>query len=441
MGDHSLWVDEAGTASLVETFLQGWTPEYPSGIDSGRSKPFLIITALSVSYFGLNDFALRLPSALIGILVVYIVFKWSKEVFDYKVGFLASLIISFSSWHVAMSQNARMYMMFQFLYLTTFFFLYKYIQSEKNRYILLILIFMCLTVLTHITGYILFLTVPLLILMSSKISIKKNIVTLMPVLIIAAVVADLFFFDLSHILGRFVFHPYSAVDHIFWWLSNLPVIVFAGILGMKKIYEENNELFNCFILGIIPPTLTYFLLVDLAASRYLFFVLPFMTIAASLYIVRFAEGFESSKQIYVILIAVLAIIITSGSPLSHELGSYSPQPDYKSAYESIEGNFTPNDTLVVGRSMPADHYLRIPDYVLIEEDFVEKPILNGTEYYSGAPTISNKSEFETVIREHNSGWVISTISVQKGLNDELLAKIEELELFLSEEGIKVWRWR
>lgn len=433
-------MDEAGTASLIETLLQGGTPEYPSGIDSHRSKPFLITTALSVSYFGLNDFALRLPSVLISILVVYVVFNWSKEVFGFKVGSLASVIISFSSWHIAMSQNARMYMLFQFLYITTFYFLYRYIKSEENYYLLLVLIFMCLSVLTHITGYILLVTVPLLILFSSNISLKRNLVKLIPVIVIATVVAELFYFDLSHIFSRFVFDPSSAIEHVLWWSSNLTLTLLAGILGMKTIYREQRDVFNYFAVAIIPPVSVYFFLVDLAASRYLFFILPFLTISASLYIVRFVEGFDYSKKIYIISIAALAVIFTSGNPLDPELGAYSPQSDYKSAYKSIEDNFTENDILVVGRPLPADHYLRKPDYVLIEKDFADKPIINGTEYYSGSPTISSKTQFNEMIQRHESGWLVATKGVQKELNDELLAEIEELQVFLSKEEIKVWRW-
>jgi len=58
-------------------------------------KPILIywFQALSVSVFGLNEFALRLPSAIAGALWVYSIWWFSRKYFDEKTSFLASIFM------------------------------------------------------------------------------------------------------------------------------------------------------------------------------------------------------------------------------------------------------------------------------------------------------------------------------------------------------------
>jgi len=58
-------------------------------------KPILIywLQAFSVSIFGLNEFALRLPSALAGVLWAYSIWWFSRRYFDEKVSFLATFFM------------------------------------------------------------------------------------------------------------------------------------------------------------------------------------------------------------------------------------------------------------------------------------------------------------------------------------------------------------
>ena len=70
--------------NFITTYLNG---------DLRFDKPILIywFQAISVSIFGLNEFALRLPSAIAGALWVYSIWWFTKKYFDEKVAFLASV--------------------------------------------------------------------------------------------------------------------------------------------------------------------------------------------------------------------------------------------------------------------------------------------------------------------------------------------------------------
>lgn len=445
LGDHSLWIDEAGTASLVETYLNEGIPQYPSGIESNRSKPFMFLVAMSVFLFGLNDFALRLPSALISVLTIFMVFKWSNEVLSYKISLLASTLISLSSWHVAMSQNARMYIMFQFLYFMTFYFLYKYIKRRKMFYLPFILIFMSLSILTHITGYILLFTVPILILVSSDISIKSELIKLIPIVAVAGVIAEIFYFEVSYLFTKLELHPSSAVEHMMWLFTELTFFTLLGFFGLRNMFMKDEDLFYSYIVAIFPPMSIYFFFVDLAASRYLFFILPFLVITSSSFLFRIWQkyGLNSFRSVSIIIVLFLMFLVSSGNPLNNQLGSHSPQPDFKSAYSFVEShsNVSRDEVvLIAGRPLPADHYLMTPDYVLVEKGLRDRIFANGTEFYSGSPTIDSRRDLSRAVGKHETGWVVATDTLERGMNDSLMNEIQKLDMVKSGRDIKVWMW-
>lgn len=96
-------IDEAGQGysaySILRTGSDEWgdfLPINPRGFGDYKPPVFMYLLVPSVALFGLSEFALRLPSALAGILTVWIVFFLVRRLFNSKLGLLAAFFMAIS---------------------------------------------------------------------------------------------------------------------------------------------------------------------------------------------------------------------------------------------------------------------------------------------------------------------------------------------------------
>lgn len=131
-----------------------------------------------VSVFGLTEFAVRLPSALVGIFSVALVFFLVWELFgNYALSFLSMFLVSISPWHLHLSRvESEANMAVFFIIIATFLFL----KSLKGKHWLLIPsnIFFALTYYTYAGNYIFttLLVVGIFLLYRSLIPKKKSVI-------------------------------------------------------------------------------------------------------------------------------------------------------------------------------------------------------------------------------------------------------------------------
>ena len=71
------------------------------------STSYMWLTVPAIALFGLDEFAVRLPAALIGIATVFVLYKLGSVVADRWVGLLAALMLAISPWHVQVSRYAE----------------------------------------------------------------------------------------------------------------------------------------------------------------------------------------------------------------------------------------------------------------------------------------------------------------------------------------------
>jgi len=121
--------DEAWYASIAKNILisGNWLST------SFNGKPFydhpplgFWLMALSYKIFGVNEFAVRFPSAFLGLLTIVLVFFISKKLFenDY-VGFVSSLVLGTSVWYVLRVRSGNLDSILLFFYALTVYFSLK----------------------------------------------------------------------------------------------------------------------------------------------------------------------------------------------------------------------------------------------------------------------------------------------------------------------------
>ncbi|MBI4058831.1 glycosyltransferase family 39 protein [Candidatus Microgenomates bacterium] len=96
--------------SILKTGKDQWGQTLPLTFRSFgdfKAPLYTYLAIPTVAIFGLNEFAVRLPNAILGILGVLIVFLLVKELFkEQKMALLSALLLAVSPWHMSLSRGA-----------------------------------------------------------------------------------------------------------------------------------------------------------------------------------------------------------------------------------------------------------------------------------------------------------------------------------------------
>ena len=165
LGRLGLWGDEGYTAIAVKAILEHGYPVLPTGGMYLRSVSFLYVDAAAAMIFGLNEFALRLPSVLVNLGAIWMTYLLGSRLVGRTVGLVAAMMMVFSGWEIEFARHARMYATFQFLYLCSVYVFYRGFIEGNKAFRLLTAPIWLLTMMVHELGVVLavLFLVPLLI--------------------------------------------------------------------------------------------------------------------------------------------------------------------------------------------------------------------------------------------------------------------------------------
>ena len=96
--------------SILKTGRDEFGEKLPLAFRSfGDYKPpvYFYLDVPAIAFFGLSEFAVRFPSALLGTLTVLMVYFLVKELFgNWRLSFVTSLLLAISPWHLQFSRGA-----------------------------------------------------------------------------------------------------------------------------------------------------------------------------------------------------------------------------------------------------------------------------------------------------------------------------------------------
>jgi len=122
-----LWSDEAvnGNNTIEALGTHHWKVFYPENF--GREGLFINIQSIFVAAFGHYPWALRLPSAIFGVLTVFGLFMMTKELFKGKerIALFAAFFLATSFWHINFSRIGFRAIMAPFFLVWSFYFLIR----------------------------------------------------------------------------------------------------------------------------------------------------------------------------------------------------------------------------------------------------------------------------------------------------------------------------
>ena len=131
--DQSLWLDEAINVTFVKNLnLHSLVFEYSIG--DFHPPLYHILMRGWILLFGISEIVVRLPSVILGLATVYVVYLIGKKLFDNKTALISATLIATSPLHVYYSQEARMYMLAAFFASLSVYFFVSILKKETLIY-------------------------------------------------------------------------------------------------------------------------------------------------------------------------------------------------------------------------------------------------------------------------------------------------------------------
>lgn len=131
----SLWQDEIFTAAIaardnsISEVIS--IPLYNTALPA---PPLYFLISHFFFYIGDNDFLLRFPALLFGVLGVSITYTLGARLFGGGEGLVGAFLLSLSSLHIRYSQDARFYSLLVLLSLFSVYFLYRALCEGSTRW-------------------------------------------------------------------------------------------------------------------------------------------------------------------------------------------------------------------------------------------------------------------------------------------------------------------
>ncbi|MCA9371639.1 glycosyltransferase family 39 protein [Candidatus Woesebacteria bacterium] len=142
----SYWNDESNVALYARTLLQTGEATDSTGYTTGLYQSGMYyVTSLSFVVFGVNEFAGRFPSVVVGTILIAVVYIVTNELMGKKEALTAAFFTSFLQIQLAWSTQLRPYIWMELFTILIVYYCYRSAQSkrviEKNIFIALFLSF------------------------------------------------------------------------------------------------------------------------------------------------------------------------------------------------------------------------------------------------------------------------------------------------------------
>ena len=312
----SIWLDEVHTMNEANPKV-AFSDLY-GVIMSGEQMPPLYFYTLYFLFkiFGYTAFIARLYSAIIGVVGIYSIYLFGKEIFNKRVGIIASALISVNYFQLYYSQEARPYV-FLFLFTTlSFCYLIRYIKVPTIKNALFYGAIAALMLYFHFFGLFVLLSqcftlLLFLILSEEKKKFFLNSLAAGILILILFIPAIKIFIKVTEIKEFWIPAPtldvYTLVFKEFFGNSELLLTLmgFLFVLYLIRLAKEkdtpitynsiikNKTIFSFVILipwiviVILIPLIRSYLSIPMIISRYFITVLPAIIILIAIAINQF----------------------------------------------------------------------------------------------------------------------------------------------------------
>ncbi|OKY77399.1 MAG: Glycosyltransferase of PMT family ArnT [Candidatus Methanohalarchaeum thermophilum] len=141
LGHPYIYTDESISSLAAVNGFSHFPPLLPSGSEYFGHWTHTYLLTFSYKILGHTDWAGRLPSAVLGILSIPLIYIVGKKIFNKEVGLLSSGLLTFSSISIFWSRMIRHYSLLLFIVLLILFTYFNYLDKPKKNIISLFILF------------------------------------------------------------------------------------------------------------------------------------------------------------------------------------------------------------------------------------------------------------------------------------------------------------
>jgi len=366
---NSLWLDEGATLDFAQRSITGiW--EATAGGEF--NPPLFYYVEHAMLLFGNSEWVLRFIPALLGTLTIPVMYFIGRELIDENGGLIAAALMTFSTFHLFYSQDARAYTTMLFFFSLALIAYLWALQSKNLFWWIICGVFSALAFWSHFYVFI-----PVVILFVHALIVKKeeiltNIHAIKPILFsgltfliislpVILVTIPLFF----RRTGSAPTWGLSGIDVIFSTIDQMMsyslvitiVFLILALLGILKIYQNSKSNALLIVLCLVVPFIVSLILSAKMpmSPRYMIYLLPFFFVSiAGSYL--YLPKMQNPRKILVAIVVVLFVI---NIPFYSSYYSNYTKNDWRGFAEVVEQNTNLGDAVVVlpaCMGLPFDYY-------------------------------------------------------------------------------------
>lgn len=360
----SLWWDEA-ISTVYANSLSFYDFINHYSIADFHPPGYFIILWVWGHLFGFSEISVRLPSVILGLATIFIIYLIGKELFSKRVGVLAALFLSLAPLHIYYSQEARMYSFAAFAATLSMFFLIRLIRGLKYSLIGLSISTTLVLYSDYVTYFILLPEILYIFIFQRKV-LKNYLISLvmgcLPALLILPIfyqqfqvgiikskslqgwgnvvgganIKNAILLVIKILVGRVSFNN-KIIYGLIVGLISLPYLFIA--LKLKEIFKKNSVIIILWL--VIPPLCAFLLSFYIPIFNYsrLIFILPAFYLIISLGLSYFKQ------QLFLILTGTIIGIEILMSSL-YLFDAKFQREDWRRAVNFVENNLSENDMVL-----------------------------------------------------------------------------------------------
>ncbi len=385
LSNSPLWIDESISAIAGQKIIEKGVPIFDSGALYGRAYLFHYIEAFSMLLFGMNDFAVRFPSIIFGLLTILLAYFIGRE-YSKSAGLICALFTAIFYLEVIYSRQARFYQLFQLAFFASIYFLYK--SKQNKNWIYLALISLIITIDTQIAGIILAPLFIVFILYNKTLTKKQKYLVIIPIIILVYELSSIFAIPMGNAsTGSTYVEKYSS------FARNMYYMLILAIPGIIWAFKKKKMLTSSIVIPALI-LLTGIFFIKMFAIRYAYFFIFPIILYSSLLMVFLYEKYGKLMIISILLL----ILFPSNLFFPHTYATIIKPEDYSyKDYSAPEINYKDIPSNLVNQirtskiftlfSPGVSWYIKTPDYVFpfsmngIGNDSIS---YNRKDVYSGA---------------------------------------------------------
>lgn len=333
--------DIGGDEPFTIFYSQVDYPTFYEMMQNENNPPlYFVLLHFWIKIFGISPFSVRFLPLIFSSLTVLVVFMFGKKFFNLRIAILASVLFTFSNYHIFFAHETRVYSLFALLAVASMhLFLSLVREVNSKKYFLLLVIVNTFLVYSHFFGFFVVFVQVVSVLSIAQI---RNVI-FKKYLLISLITFILYIPYINILLSRFSSSSNGTwltppkLDELYnmlWKFSNTPVntvffllMLVVGIVvffmtrkkDSKKLFLEQKVVLIWFLLPYLLMFALSFML-PIFLDRYLVFIsiAYYFTIAIAINFLSQSNRFANVLPIIAIALMVITCNPKSCNPLKKD---------------------------------------------------------------------------------------------------------------------------